>query len=630
MKFLLLLFSVCFAFGASAQEKKLSRLFGEDYKRVDAKGCYPFNEADSGVTIVPSNTFRDDTSGIVYNNEFVNFRFNRLKLAEELTYYHSHYDSTRNVTVLTSFDTIVPGTPVIRFVKEKPVSVAEYMEFQNWVRDSLARDELYLDETYLGDKEALNMLNVYLDLEDEDRLTAEYGEAFYDISDRYTNREMFSLNWKYPLKYDYYTRPEKTSLYIKRDEQFNRKIEFDQRKLNYRYTELTQLPLPESAPSRGHQNRMRYFATYLTPTLVDTYTWMNHAPRKNPYVDPDDMERKEWEALSQLYLEKFPDAPIIGITGMQARAYCDWKETQIRTNLMVEDLPYDVEVSLISVEDLQSLEPVAPFRIPEYNPTKNWQITVAEYKAFIKAVQDSVLNELLYESISDPVDVAQLVKYENLFSEKLLSSLAPVYFSKENKALNRKEFPLSYNRNIQKKYQLLVDSIRRTKLYQNLYFEYMYMDEYQRSLVGSLAEVNEPGILEGVSTDSMNYIGMDLNLGYENNRGQSSGVRSHRNLQTLYITTDISILPEIDWSSQQKDALVQGIRYSQALAFYNWKYPIWKATEKDNWLNYVVPTREEFEKVQRGGEIIVPVKEVAYPAPTFRYVVHLIPIEDEE
>ncbi len=84
------------------------------------------------------------------------------------------------------------------------ISNNEYRQFVQWVRDSIARDKIYLNEAsrtsgYKNEewtddnaKEWINYQDLYFD-----EGTLEYTE--YDPSDRTLGRSLFNLNWDRPI-----------------------------------------------------------------------------------------------------------------------------------------------------------------------------------------------------------------------------------------------------------------------------------------------------------------------------------------------------------------------------------------------------------------------------------------------
>ena len=103
---------------------------------------------------------------------------------------------------------------------------------------------------------------------------------------------------------------------------------------------------------------------------------------------------------------------------------------------------------------------------------------------------------------------------------------------------------------------------------------------------------------------------------------QAIDVSFHENYIVYIKKVDTSILPDPTSTEAQ---IIKKITYEQALAFYHWKYPIHKIKATDNWQDFVLPSKEQFEKIQRREQIIIEEKKLEFPSPVFRYVVHFYP-----
>ena len=92
------------------------------------------------------------------------------------------------------------------YMDQTEISNNEYRQFVDWVRDSIARDKIYLNEAgrtsgykneEWSDENAAQWIN-YQDLY-FDEGTLEYTE--YDPSDRVLGRSLFNLNWDRPIAF---------------------------------------------------------------------------------------------------------------------------------------------------------------------------------------------------------------------------------------------------------------------------------------------------------------------------------------------------------------------------------------------------------------------------------------------
>ncbi|MCC5924208.1 MAG: SUMF1/EgtB/PvdO family nonheme iron enzyme, partial [Crocinitomicaceae bacterium] len=116
------------------------------------------------------------------------------------------------------------------YMDQTEITNNEYRQFVYWVRDSIAREKVYemLDE----DDDAERFINYRKEYFDEGAL--EWVE--YDASDRFQNREVFSLNWDRYLDYeDREIVPILADMYYPQPQRFYKRREIDTRKLNFRY-----------------------------------------------------------------------------------------------------------------------------------------------------------------------------------------------------------------------------------------------------------------------------------------------------------------------------------------------------------------------------------------------------------
>jgi len=90
--------------------------------------------------------------------------------------------------------------------------------------------------------------------------------------------------------------------------------------------------------------------------------------------------------------------------------------------------------------------------------------------------------------------------------------------------------------------------------------------------------------------------------------------------EDLYILDSIKVNFSRISEKNKRDNIVSLLNYREALAFYHWKYPINKSSNKNDWKEFVFPTQEEFKLLKRG---IVNDINVSIPIKTFSYNVLL-------
>ncbi|MCE2682006.1 MAG: formylglycine-generating enzyme family protein, partial [Cryomorphaceae bacterium] len=266
------------------------------------------------------------------------------------------------------------------YMDQTEISNNEYRQFVEWVRDSIARDKIYLNEDLTDEEEADKYIN-YSDyyIEGEEAYTA-YDET--DL-DRTQKREIFSLNWD--RKFDYADPeivPILADMYYPQPERFYKRREIDVRKLMFRYYWIdyreaakrgridgvadngfipngqVQMPDEKNIPEhrtlntpphpvtqepqgqdldmghfnkkgqnnalRGHTDRKRFIIDEIINVYPDTLCWVRdftysfHDPMTNMYF---------WHPAYDNY-------PVVGVTWFQAKAFAVWR-TQLLNNWLV-------------------------------------------------------------------------------------------------------------------------------------------------------------------------------------------------------------------------------------------------------------------------------------------------------
>ena len=101
---------------SSSDQKKILRLVGQDFVQQEPKSDYPFGLHSERCIVDTSTTIVGDTTGLIFNNEYVLFRD------------FIHFQSEREL---------------FNLIKSNVVTLGEYKEFKNDVRDSIACMKLY-------------------------------------------------------------------------------------------------------------------------------------------------------------------------------------------------------------------------------------------------------------------------------------------------------------------------------------------------------------------------------------------------------------------------------------------------------------------------------------------------------
>ncbi|MDX1652284.1 MAG: SUMF1/EgtB/PvdO family nonheme iron enzyme [Brumimicrobium sp.] len=247
------------------------------------------------------------------------------------------------------------------YMDQTEITNNEYRQFVFWVRDSIAREKIF--EGLEEDEEAERYINYQDEYFDEGAL--EWVE--YDPSDRFRNREVFSLNWDRSFSYeDPMLVPILADMYYPQPQRFYKRKEIDTRKLKFRYywidlveaarrgevhikpdgydyqgNKLNQdhrtLKTPEhpftkepqgndldmgyfnklgqNNAIRGHENRQRFIIDEVINVYPDTLCWVRdftysfHDPMTNMYF---------WHPAYDNY-------PVVGVTWVQAKAFNVWR-----------------------------------------------------------------------------------------------------------------------------------------------------------------------------------------------------------------------------------------------------------------------------------------------------------------
>ena len=621
--YLFILFLSFFTFHSNAQisastSKKISKIIGDKFILLPNQNNYPYSFYPNGLNIDMSTSLENDTVGVSYQNEHL--------LWHDLISFSNQKESLKLISI-------------------SPVTVQEYIDFQNYVRDSIARDKIYLYEsgrkctygghdeyTDLDSKEWINYRDYYWD--DKEKKILEF-----DPSDKELGRSLFYLNWDRPLNY---SNPQFMNIYsdlcLPVPERIYNLKEFDQRKLNYRFSNtirdrytcginstLLKFPFSNVQNIQQYINNEALVIPEQTTILIDNYSWAQSS--KN--------ERDEFSVLSHTYTKLFPTALIIGINNPQAKAFCHWKQDKLQKELNKKGIPYKVVLSLPTVEDLKNIQQKeALFTIATKNYTEQWKITNQDYNLFIEAVRDSILRKQLYLKLKSEKEALQLLNYKKLYFDEGTYEYTEIDLS--DRLLNTSLFPLNYKTNISslKIDSSIVDSIKTSDAYVHPRFKHYYIDSKSKGYNGLFESYHDDPELKLYLKyeKNRNYFpeeylffsyGKDLNLSFTSLLNQTSSIRSHENFEQFITEDEIVTTPNTSLSKLDPKELIQNITYDQAISYYYWKYPIHNPNPKDNWQNFVLPTKEQFEEIQKGKSIVIEEKQVAYPTPVFRYVVHL-------
>lgn len=605
---------------SSAQEikahKKALKIVDVEVTKVDRKGLYPRSSAPDGAVIDTSLTRVGETVGVSLNNEYIAFE---------------------NFLNVPTWDNNTGD-----YVKNEFVTVVEYEEFIQYVRDSMARERLYfgLEE----DEDASR----FLDYHDKTPGELECDFVAFDESERSLNLELFNLNWDKGFYYDdpWYV-PILADMYISRKQRINRRRRFDDRILSYQFTgtransETQVFSEFKMNDSTGRLDTVFYKTTkvefgepllkksnYRVPVLVDDVAWAENAKHNFD----------EYAVLSQVYRTTSKNAPIVGLTGIQARAYCQWKQDQLQKQFDKKKLDLKVQVSLPIAQDMAAPELEIPcFVRDSVSRPVRWKITREDYQQFYEFAKDSMLRDYLHYYLEEDEDALMFLMFHDYYFSE--GDLEYVDYEESDRDMNRILFPLDKDTKIDMDEQgvaYLVGEFEKNLKRQPVSFKYEYVDAMQKSVVGPLAAIDVKGATSGVYQSTVmtctdketgatwNCYGKSLDLDKVIDMEQSSGVRCHKNYAPFNVEETVVVYPLTAVTEENaQDDVSSSIEYAQALAFYHWKFPIQDATEESYIWKYVFPSREQFEQLQRGEQVLLQFKELEMASPAFRYVIHL-------
>lgn len=283
--------------------------------------------------------------------------------------------------------------------------------------------------------------------------------------------------------------------------------------------------------------------------------------------------------ITKRYLVFDTEKPAIGLSDHQIEGYLNWKKHELETLLKSKGV--HSEMSVILIKEKTKLN----FIIKKEQLLSQWEITKDEYAAFLVKAEDSLTREYLYFNLKDVNKAIKFLDYADEYFDEIIYEY--VEFDSYDSVKNRRLFNLNYTTRIKKnndEINVLLQLFHKEMSGNTIPYSYVEMDA--RKQINNFAETK-------YSED--NY-------------------RSHK--YDLFCLDTVQVeLRKID-ENEHEGSMLSTLSYEEALAFYHWKYPMNKATIKDNWEKYVFPSKEEFSLLKEGIvkdiRVSVPIKPFSY------------------
>ena len=474
------------------------------------------------------------------------------------------------------------------------------------------------------------------------------------------NRELFDLSWRTKGIYDAQITPLISDMYLRPNERFNKLKEWDERK--YYYGENGSGKEILISPDRDVWAKQSTYPHDIYYNLAEHYSRGN----ENLFAPVIGLLGTQIQAFLDYEKQKLQQK--LDQAGYEYKVHLS--------------LPTQEEIKLA---DTVECDCKMVYSTEKIDMTERWRITNEEYWEFVLWVQDSILREAVYLN-SNPIPkdvisnekIGEMLNYPEVYYDEINTSW--VEFDAAQPYINRQLFPFDFDYNWKKEIpsnqylplvkMLFIDPEKFTDKKGNIdhkefkpqqcFYRYYWKDLRRQAQTGNL-EWNDQWQRYDLKDK---WEGRDFDADRKIQVGHKSGVRRHADYNRFTVLETVNIYPGAicqicnaiclhehgadkssgenpcnkcpdDWNLsveqydfwQNPEALVKNLTYPQALAYYHWKYQRKKTDKKmiSRIYHDLVPSEEQFNQVQKGQSIVLEEKEVEFPDPWFRYVIHFYP-----